>query len=264
MLGAIIGDIIGSAYEFNNPVSDRDSWPFFPEGARFTDDTVCSVAIADAILNGKSYRDALLEWCPRYPKAGYGSVFATWVASEGEAHSHSFGNGSAMRVSPIGFVFSTLEQTIAEARKSAECTHGHPDGLAGAESVAAAIFLARTGASKEDIKNLISEKWGYDLNRTVEQCIATHKWNCTCAGTVPESIIAFLESSDYESAIRNAIAMRGDADTMAAIAGSIAHAYYRTIPEEILKAALARLDVDIANTVFAFYERYMPRFDTYT
>ena len=235
MLGAVAGDIIGSVFEFMEVKSE--DFELFTPGVDYTDDTVMTIATADAIINNKPYALAYKEWGRRYPNAGYGGMFRGWLQSESSAPYGSYGNGSAMRISPVGFAFSTLEDTLVEARKSAEVTHDHPEGIKGAQSVASAIFMARTGSSKEEIWDYIVRKFGYDLSRTLDDIRPTYGFDETCQGSVPESLIAFLESSSYEDAVRKAVSLGGDSDTMACIAGGIAQAFYKGVPDKIARDA---------------------------
>ncbi len=233
MLGAVAGDIIGSVYEFNN--THRYDFELFTPRSTFTDDTVLTVAVADCILHGKDYARTIWEYGNRYPDRGYGGRFPNWLDSKDLKPYNSFGNGSAMRVSPVGFAFDTLEETLAEARRSAEVTHNHPEGIKGAQAVAAAIFLARRGESKGYIREYITDTFGYDLNRTLDEIRPNYTFDETCQGSVPEAIIAFLESNDYEDAIRKAVTLGGDSDTIACITGGIAQAHYGGVPEYIVR-----------------------------
>ncbi len=255
LLGAVAGDIIGSAYEFN-PVDTLD-FPFFGPRTKFTDDTVLTVAVSDHFLSGESYAEVIHRYGNDYPHRGYGGNFYNWLQSPEKMPYNSFGNGSAMRVSPVGWVHNTLEETLAEAAASAEVTHNHPEGIKGAQAVALAIFLARKGKSKAEIKSAVEKQTGYDLSRTLAEIRPEHVWSETCQGSVPESIIAFMESSDFESAIRGAIWLRGDADTMAAIAGSIAEAYYGGVPEEISLELPNYLDPRLLKTLTDFGAKYL-------
>lgn len=230
MLGSVIGDIIGSTYEFNNAGSyDFDP---FPQGSFFTDDTVLTVAVADTILSRRPYGDVIHEYAVRYPGRGYGGSFSKWIHSADPKPYGSYVNGSAMRVSPVGWAFNTLEKTIEEARKSAECTHNHPEGIKGAESVAAAIYLARTGSSRQEIKDFVESRFHYRLDRTLEEIKPGYSFDETCQRTVPEAFTCLLESAGFEDAIRKAIWLGGDSDTLACITGGIAEAFYRDMPEE--------------------------------
>jgi len=255
MKGAIIGDITGSAYEFI-PIKTKDI-DLFPPGAKFTDDTVLTIAVADAVLCGKSYHDRILYWGRKYPYLSYGSRFIHFLASSNPQPYNSFGNGSAMRVSPVGWAFDSEDEVLRQAKLTAEVSHNHPEGIKGAQSVALAIFLARKGASKENIRNRISRDFDYDLNRTTDEIRKDYRFNETCQGSVPESIIAFLDSSDFEDAIRNAISLGGDSDTQAAIAGSIAEAFYGGVPGELWKRSWLLLKPELREIVDEFYERVL-------
>lgn len=251
MLGAIIGDIIGSRYE-NRKVKSYDFLLFDPY-SRFTDDTVLTIAVANALLKGTPYVHEIRHFALQHPRASYGGGFSKWMRNPVPQPYNSFGNGSAMRVSPIGFMAQSENWALSEAKKSAEVTHNHPEGIKGAQAVALAIYLARTGADKVTIRQTISERFGYDLSQTIEQIKPTYRPSVTCQGSVPQSIIAFLDSSDYESAIRNAIWLNGDADTMACIAGGIAEAFYQDIPTFMLDEAMQRLPDDFKGIIQAFY-----------
>lgn len=232
MWGAVSGDIIGSVYE-HRPVKTKD-FALFSSGSRFTDDSVLTMAIADSLVNGRSYRESVLEWGRQFPFAGYGGSFIEWLKSENPQPYNSWGNGSAMRVSPVGLFFNSEAEVLAEAEKSAIITHDHSEGVKGAHAVALAIFLARKGYSKEKIRQSLSEKFNYDLNRTVEEIRPDYEFDVSCQGSVPEAIIAFLDSCSFEDAIRNAISLGGDSDTQACIAGAIAEAFYGEVSADIL------------------------------
>lgn len=240
MLGAIIGDIVGSRFEFNN-TSEFD-FELFTEECDFTDDTICTVAVADAILNGKTYRDATLEWCRRYPcpMGSYGGSFARWIRSSNPLPYGSFGNGSAMRVSPVGWFFSTREEVMEQAKRSAEITHNHPEGVKGAQAVALAVFMGRGGVAKRDI---------IDEMRTFyptfdEPRLGGNPFNETCQGTLPICLGIIERANNFEEAIRYAIAVGGDSDTIGAIVGAMAEAIWG-VPEEIARTALTYLPRDI-------------------
>jgi ADP-ribosylglycohydrolase len=250
MLGSIIGDIIGSAYEFDN-AGEYDFDPF-PEGSSFTDDTVLTIAVADAILQKKPYGEMIWHYGNRYPGRGYGGMFQSWLSGKDMKPYNSFGNGSAMRVSPVGWAFDSLEATIREAGKSAECTHNHPEGKKGAEATAAAIFLARNGASKSDIKSFITIKFGYNLERTLDEIRPLYSFNETCQKTVPEAITCFLESESFEDSIRKAIWLGGDSDTIACITGGIAEAFYREMNEEWVVKATKILPAEMLKVIDDF------------
>jgi ADP-ribosylglycohydrolase len=257
MLGAVAGDIIGSVHEFR-PVKTTD-FPLFVEGSRFTDDTVLTVAVADCLLTGASYVDKFHEYARVYPNCGYGARFSGWAQSGSREPYNSWGNGSAMRVSPVGFALNSLDDVLHEAKRSAEVTHNHPEGVRGAQAAAAAIFLARQGESKAGIRSYIEKQFGYDLKRSVATIRPTYSFNESCQETVPEAIIAFLDSADYEDTIRLAISLGGDADTLACIAGGIAEAFYGGVPESIAVPALARLDDPLRDVVARFSARHLKR-----
>ncbi|MBI4334548.1 MAG: ADP-ribosylglycohydrolase family protein [Chloroflexi bacterium] len=250
MIGAIAGDIIGSAYEWHQIKSI--SFELFSPRSQFTDDTVLTVAVADCILNGKEYAATFREYGRRYPHAGYGGNFRVWLWSDNPKPYNSFGNGSAMRVSPVGFAFSSLDAVLREAERSAAVTHNHPEGIKGAQAVAAAIFLAGQGESKDRIRDYIEKISGYNLRRTLDEIRPSYSFDETCPGSVPESIIAFLESESYEDAVRKAVSLGGDADTMACIAGGIAQAYYGEIPAGIVKRVREILDPPLLAVVDRF------------
>jgi len=252
MLGAILGDIFGAAYE-RQPIRTPD-FDLFDEARYFTDDTVLTVATADAILADGDYAHSYREWGLRYPNRGYGGFFRKWLGNPDRAFRNSFGNGSAMRVSPIGWAFDSLDEVLSEAERSALPTHRHPDGVAGAQAVAAAVFLARTGSSKEDIRDFVSSRFGYRLDRTIDEARSKHSFNATCPGSVPEALVAFLDSSSFEHALRLAISLGGDADTQAAIAGAVAEAHYRDIPPELMAEARRVLDEPLLQVVNRFQE----------
>ena len=256
MIGAISGDIIGSVYEFHSTKSlDFD---LFLPSSTFTDDTVMTVAVADCILHGLDYADTLKDYGRRYPNRGYGGMFRKWLGSPNSKPYNRIGNGSAMRVSSVGFAFSTLEEVLKEAKRTAEITHNHPEGIKGAQSVAAAIFLARQGQNKQEIKRYITDKFGYNLDQTLDEIRPHYTLDETCQGSVPQSIIAFLESTSYEDAVRKAVSLGGDADTMACITGGIAQAFYREIPDLIIREARKRLDARLRAIVDEFDRKFGP------
>lgn len=250
MLGAIAGDIIGSVYEWA-PLKEhwRDFILFSPK-SRFTDDTVLSLAVARGLVESDGNGDLFAKNLPThfhsfvldYPKAGYGSKFIRWSLNREKEPYNSFGNGSAMRVSPVAWAWNTLEDVEKHAEISAAVTHNHPEGIKGACAVAGCIFLARTGKSQQEIRDYASGKYGYNLDRPVEKIREDYKFNSSCQGSVPEALSAFLESDSFEEAVRKAVWLGGDADTQAAIAGSVAEAYYKGVPEDIARQSFARLD----------------------
>lgn len=255
LLGAIAGDVIGSFYEYR-PVNSVE-FNLFNEWSSFTDDTVMTVANADWLLTDDSLLGIMQDYGNRYINAGYGGMFYSWLREYDPQPYKSYGNGSAMRVSPVGWAFDTLEETLNVAKQSAEVTHNHLEGIKGAQAVAASVYLARIGKSKQEIKEYVETTFGYNLSRTCDEIRVDYKFDETCQGSVPESIIAFLESTDYENAIRLAISLGGDADTMAAIAGGIAEAYYKEIPSYITEEVQKRLPREFIDVMQRFYEMVM-------
>lgn len=254
MLGAIIGDIVGSVYEWNN-IKTKD-FPLFRPDCFFTDDTVMTLAIAEGLMNGGTatdYISAMKKFGALYPHAGYGGRFSVWLRTDVSEPYNSWGNGSAMRVSPVAWYFNALHEVEDHARRNAEVTHNHPEGIKGAQATAAAIFLSRKGKSKDEVKRYIEEKYGYDLSRSLSHIRPNYSFNESCQKTVPEAIIAFLESVDFEDAIRNAISLGGDSDTLAAITGSIAEAAYG-IPEVIKEKTFSYLDKRLLQAYRRFHE----------
>lgn len=259
MLGAIIGDTVGSVYEFNNT---RDyNFQLFTDRSIFTDDTIMSLAVAYWLITDKEHTHEKLEeimvkvannW--QCPMGGYGEMFYFWLFNpwalrghdgypeDGKRHPfNSWGNGAAMRVSAVGWFFETLEETERVAKISAEITHNHPEGIKGAQATAASIWMARNGRTKAEIKEYIETKYGYDLNRSWEELNRTYDWDSSCQGTVPEAIICFLESTDFEDSIRKAVSIGGDSDTLACINGGIAEAFYKSIPEYMVENTVKNL-----------------------
>ena len=252
MLGAILGDIVGSPYEFDHNNYKHKDFPLLSEKSHFTDDTVMTVAVAVGLIDGKglpertfcAVQHEMRFWGREYPHAGYGGMFRRWLHAENPKPYGSFGNGSAMRVAAAGWLFDTLDKTLEMAKVTAEVTHNHPEGIKGAQATAAAIFLARTGHSKPEIKQYVEQTFGYDLNRTCDEIRPTYHHVETCQETVPEAIIAFLESVSFEDALRNAVSLGGDSDTLACITGGIAEAFYG-MPQELRDETLKRLPEDI-------------------
>lgn len=254
MIGAIAGDIIGSVYEWNN-IKTTD-FPLFDRGCHFTDDTVLTVAVADCILHGGDYASKFKEYYKLYPHAGYGGMFHRWARSSSTAPYNSFGNGSAMRVSPAGFAFDSLEQVLSEAERSAAVTHNHPEGIKGAQATATAIYLSRKGMDKQEIRNSIEKRFGYNLSRRLDDIREEYGFDETCPGSVPEAIIAFIESEGYEDAIRKAVSLGGDSDTIACITGGIAQAFYGGVPQQIKDSVYDILDDRLRAVVQEFCETY--------
>lgn len=254
MIGAIAGDIIGSVYE-HDPMKTRE-FPLFHRQCRFTDDTVLTVAVAHAILVDRNYRQSVWYLGGKYPNAGYGASFVNWLRSTDPQPYDSWGNGSAMRVSPVGFAFDTIDDVLEQAARSARISHNHPEGVKGAQATALAVFLARTTQNKSKIRNEIMAQFGYDLSRSVDDIRPTYAFDVSCQGSVPEAIISFLDSDSYEDAIRNAISLGGDSDTLACISGGIAEAYYGSVPVEIVEAVQDHLTEELWQITKRFREKY--------
>lgn len=255
IIGAIAGDIIGSSYEFNN-IKSLD-FELFTNDTFFTDDSVMTIATMYALLNSTDYTKTYHSIGRRFPHRAYGGGFKKWLTSDNPKPYNSYGNGSAMRVSPVGWCFSNIDDVLSEAEKSAEVTHNHPEGIKGAQATALAVYMARTGKSKKEIKEAIEEKFRYDLSRSIDKIRPTYKFEESCQATVPEAIIAFLESTDYENAVRLAVSIGGDSDTLAAITGGIAEAFYKEIPEDISDFVQVLLGPDLMiDVVIPFSEKY--------
>ena len=261
MFGAILGDIIGSPYEFDMGEKTRE-FPLFSPRSVFTDDTVMTLAVAEGFMKAsegdeaikESIVDSMRRYGKLYPNAGYGGGFYQWLHAKAPQPYGSFGNGSAMRVSSAAWLFEGLDEVRRAARLSAEVTHNHPEGIKGAEATAAAIYLARTGKSKEEIKNYVISEFGYDLSRTLDEIRPAYRHVETCQGTVPEAITAFLEGESFEDVIRNAVSLGGDADTLTCIAGSIAEGYYG-VPEELKKECRKCLPAPLRAVLEAFEKK---------
>lgn len=253
MLGAIAGDVIGSRFE-QARIKSKD-FELFNRQSTFTDDTVHTIAVADSLLHKIPYQAKLREYFQYYPYAGYGGRFRRWAGSSQPAPYGSFGNGSAMRVSPISWYYKTLDEVLEEARHCAEITHNHPEGIRGAQAVATAVFIARHGADKKQIRDQIQDSFAYDLSGTLDEIRPDHDFDVSCQGSVPQALLAFLESVDYEDAVRNAISLGGDSDTQACIAGGVAEAYYGGVPPAIAEETLARLDERLVEVYRRFKDR---------
>jgi ADP-ribosylglycohydrolase len=254
MLGAIAGDVIGSVHEYMC-AKTMDFALFVPE-SRFTDDTVLAVAVADCLLHGRDYVDAFHEYFVAYPNAGYGFRFFEWASAGSRQPYNSYGNGSAMRVPAVGHAFDSLDDVLAHARRSAEVTHNHPEGINGAQATAVAIFMARQAETKRGIRDAIERRFGYNLSARLDDIRPTYRFDETCQGTVPAALIAFLESNDYEDAVRKAISLGGDADTLACITGAIAEPHYGGVPPHILGPTLDALDDRLRSIVLRFCESH--------
>ena len=252
MLGGIAGDIIGSRFE-HAQIKTKD-FELFNRQCTFTDDTVHTVAVADSLLTKIPYQVNFVSYFKHYPNAGYGHRFRRWARAPRQAPYGSFGNGSAMRVSPIAWYYDSLDKVLEEALHSAEVTHNHPEGIKGAQAVAGAVYLARTGADKEAIRSFVSERFGYDLSLTVDDIRPGYSFRVICQESVPQAIVAFLDAADFEDAVRNAVSLGGDSDTLACIAGSIAEAYFGGVPETISTGVFERLDERLTATVRQFME----------
>lgn len=269
MWGAILGDVIGSVYE-DHPIKSEE-FPLFNRWSRFTDDTVLNVAIADALLNGTHhfskwsyqkkralvYAAYIRAYAKRYKGIGYGQSFEEWVRKESFSKQKSYGNGGAMRVIPIGYAYETLEEVLLEARLSCLYTHGHREAIRAAQAVAAAVFLAHRGASKEKIKAYLKERLDYPVDLTIASMREQFVFNSRASYSVPPALACFFESGDYEDAIRKAISLGGDSDTIACIAGGIAEAYYKSIPKEIYHEGRRRLDPGLLTVVDQFTACYI-------
>ena len=259
MYGAILGDMIGSPYEFDMSGKTKD-FPLFVPGSRFTDDTVMTVAVAEALMDtlGKgeeellrALAESMQRWGRRYPNAGYGGRFIRWLASPDPKPYHSWGNGSAMRVSAAGWLFGTLEETRRAAVRTAMVTHDHPEGIKGAEAAASAVFLARTGAGKGEIRDYIARQFGYDLDRTCDEIRPGYSFDVSCQGTVPEAVIAFLEAENFEDNLRTAVSLGGDCDTLTCISAAIGEAFWG-VPEELKAECRKRLPEDMLQVLDRF------------
>ncbi len=268
MYGAILGDIIGSPFEFDmtvNGVNKTKNFELFSENCGFTDDTVMTIAVAEALTAAGKNADeeticnaviqSMQKWGKKYPYAGYGTRFRIWLKEKNPQPYNSWGNGSAMRVSSVGQIFETLERTREVARQTAQVSHNHPEGIKGAESIASAIFLARNGATKDEIKNYIAENFGYNFNRTLDEIRPNYYHVESCQETVPEAITAFLESENFEDAIRNGVSLGGDADTLTCITGGIAEAFYK-IPQNLIEECRRRLDKEMLDVIDNFRENF--------
>jgi ADP-ribosylglycohydrolase len=254
MIGSIIGDIIGSTYEFNQ--TKEYNFKLFTKEMTYTDDSVLTFAVIDSLLNKVPFDKSIHKWGNDYPDRGYGLRFSQWLADNNPQPYNSFGNGSAMRVSPIGLIFPSKVQVLKYAKLSAEVTHNHIEGIKGAQAVALAIHMACQGFDKSEIKKEIEEEIGYDLSKTYKRVHKDYIFDETCQGSVPESLIAFFESTNFESAIRFAVSLGGDADTQACIVGGIAEAYYKEIPQDFIDKCLPLLTDKMRSLLKQLYKDY--------
>ena len=255
MFGAIAGDVIGSVWETAGYKTPH-FYPLIDPAARFTDDAVLTCAVAEAILTDGDYAGKLRAFARRHPHAGYGGNFRKWFRSDHAGPYGSWGNGSAMRVSPVAWAFDSMAEVLAEAERSAAVTHNDPRGVAGAQAVALAAFLARSGAGDADIKVELAGRFGYDFSRTLAEIRPRYTFDVSCDGSVPQALTAYFEATDYESAVRNAVSLGGDADTQAAIAGSVAEARFGPVPAHIADPVRDRLTDDLADVLDRFAAAY--------
>ena len=267
MYGAILGDIIGSPFEFDRGDKTKE-FDLFTKGCDFTDDSVMTIAVGEALLAVgpeaavKEIEEAVVtnmqDWGKRYPYAGYGGRFRYWLRERNPKPYGSYGNGSAMRVSAVGWLYDSLERTREVARATANVTHNHPEGIKGAEATASAIYMARNESSKEEIKEYIEREFHYNLDRTLDEIRPGYHMDETCQRTVPEAIIAFLESKDFEDAIRNAVSLGGDTDTLGAITGSIAEAFYG-ISDVLIAECRSRIDEGLMTDILDEFDHILGR-----
>ncbi len=254
MIGAIAGDIIGSVYEWDN-IKTKE-FVLFSEGCFFTDDTVLTLALADTILTGIPYAENLRRFYHWYPHAGYGGSFRRWANDPDAGPYNSWGNGAAMRISPVGYAYDDLETVQSKAKEFTEITHNHPEGIKGGQATAAAIFLARSWKSKDNIKEFVEQRFQYDLSRHVDEIRPAYTFDVSSQGTVPQAIRAFHDSTDFEDAIRTAVSLGGDCDTLTCITGGIAQAFYWVVPEQIQAKVYEILDDRLGEITRRFMERY--------
>lgn len=254
MIGAIAGDIIGSIYEWNN-IKTKD-FVLFSDSSVFTDDSVLTIALADSILTGKPYVENLKTFFRQYPHAGFGGSFIQWAQAPDSTPYNSWGNGAAMRISPAGYAYNDLDTVMEKAKEFTRITHNHPEGIKGGQAVAAAVFLARTGRTKADIRDFTETRFQYDLSNHVDEIRPEYTFDVSCQGTVPQAIRAFLDSTSFEDAVRTAVSLGGDSDTLACITGGIAQAFYGGVPEFIQTKVYAILDDRLGMITREFMERF--------
>ena len=254
MIGSLVGDMVGSVYEWKN-IKMKD-FPLFATDCFFTDDSILTIALADTLLSGTPYAENMRRFYRWYPDGGYGGSFRQWARSANPKPYNSWGNGAAMRISPVGYAFDDMETVLRKAEEFTAITHNHPEGIKGGQSVAAAIFLARTGQTKEEIQRYIESRFGYHLSRHVDEIRPTYTFDVSSQGTVPQAIRAFLDSTDFEDAIRTAISLGGDSDTVACITGGIAQAFYRNVPNPMQSAVYRILDDRLGDITLRFMQKY--------
>lgn len=255
MLGAIAGDMIGSPYEAQ-PIKTKD-FPLFRSSSTFTDDSVLTVAIARAIMQERDYAQVVREVGRRYPRAGYGGWFRRWLGSDEAGPYGSWGNGSAMRVSPVGWAFNSIDRVLAEAEATAAITHDHPEGIKGAQATALAVFGARSNWNGSRMREEITSRFDYELAETVDHIRPEYGFDVSCMGTVPPAIVCYLDAQDYEGAVRNAVSLGGDSDTLACIAGGIAEAGFGGVPDDVRSEVETRLPHELLQTVTEFRQEFI-------
>lgn len=262
MIGSIIGDIVGSVYEFTPNNIKTKQFEFFNPNGSYTDDSILTFATADWLLHGGEVAHYYSKYGEKYPwpMGGYGGGFKLWLVRSIRQQDYrpynSCGNGSAMRVGPVGWAFDTIEEILAKAKESAECTHNHPEGIKGAQATALAIMMARHGCDKNEIRSEIEKRFEYDLQFTCEQIRPTYTWGGTCQDSVPQAIVAFLDGEDYEDSIRNAISIGGDSDTIGCITGSIAEAYFG-VPADLRNSAMNYLPEEFQSIISEFENKFV-------
>lgn len=254
IIGAIAGDMIGARHEGKKP--EPFDFSLISDDLDFTSDSVMTVAVMDSLLNGREYTQTLQYYSRRYPKRGYGNTFIRWLRQEDPKPYNSWNNGAAIRISPIGYAGRTVSEVLEEARNCAGVSHNHPDGIKGAQAVAVSVFMAKNGRTKDEIREYVQSGFGYNLNKTIDEIRPGYYYDQSCQGSVPEAIIAFLESTDYESAIRLAISLGGKSSTLACITGGIAQAFYKEVPVDISGHVLKGLSREIFETVDKFSSTY--------
>ncbi|MBN1363325.1 MAG: ADP-ribosylglycohydrolase family protein [Syntrophaceae bacterium] len=254
MIGAVAGDIIGSVYEWHH-IKTKD-FVLFSEESHFTDDSVLTIALADSILTGTPYADNLRTFYRWYPDRGFGGYFRCWAQNTESGPYNSWGNGAAMRISPVGYAYNDLDAVLDKSKEFTEITHNHPEGIKGAQATAAAIFMARTEKSKSAIMKFIEKEFHYDLSKNVDEIRPTYKFDESCQGTVPQALRAFIDSTDFEDAIRTAVSLGGDSDTLACITGGVAQAFYGKVPKAIQKKVYSILDDRLGEITRKFMEKY--------
>ncbi|HET6521279.1 MAG TPA: ADP-ribosylglycohydrolase family protein [Geminicoccaceae bacterium] len=252
MLGAIVGDVVGSVYE-HRPIKTKE-FPLLTRSSRFTDDSVCTVAVADWLLAGGDPAAVLRRWCRRHPRAGYGGMFRQWIMSDDMPAYGSWGNGAPMRASPCGWLAASLDEVLAAAERATNVSHDHPEAVRGARAVAAAVWWAREGRTPGEVRRAVAGRFGYDLDATVDEIRPGYGFDVSSAGTVPPALIAAFEAEDYEDAVRNAISLGGDADTLACIAGAVAEPLFG-VPPTLATAVEARLGDDMRGVLARFRAR---------